>query len=58
MEDEELVKQMLRTDDQFKYQFSPLEYMRAVKYLVNDRDSLKETLDRFMWSLTDKCKPS
>jgi hypothetical protein len=56
--DEELVKQMLSTDDEMKYQFSSLEYMRAVRHLAKDRDSYKETVDRFMWSLTDKCKQS
>jgi hypothetical protein len=41
VENEELVKQMLSTEDQLKYQFCPLEYMSAVKYLYEQRERLK-----------------
>jgi hypothetical protein len=58
MSEEEMIKLMDKTEDKFAYQFNDHEYLRVVKYLSKDRDSLKETLNRFMWSLTDKCKPS
>lgn len=47
MDDEELVKRMSETTEEFDYQFSDAEYMRAVKYLSRIRDEL--TKDRDSW---------
>lgn len=39
MDDEELVRRMVSTPEEFDYQFSDSEYMRAVKFLAKDRES-------------------
>jgi hypothetical protein len=41
VENEELVKRMVSTTDDFAYQFNDHESLRAVKYLYEQRERLK-----------------
>jgi hypothetical protein len=41
VENEELVKRMVSTTDDFAYQFNDHEALRAVKYLYEQRERLK-----------------
>jgi tRNA A37 N6-isopentenylltransferase MiaA len=53
---EELIKRMI-DETEPRPLFNALEYRKVIAYLKQDRDSYKETVDRFMWGLVDKCKP-
>jgi hypothetical protein len=56
VENEELVKRMDETEDNFSYQFNSHEYLRAVKYLKRDRDLWRAEWSRLALASTEVAK--